>query len=210
MADYLDQFASTDNLLRTAQGNGFPSPAMGVAVPYQAMPVDDYIPPVLPRPNFSNVVTLPPRQLAQTNNAPTTPEHTNILKELINITRAKESSNNYTATNPKSSASGAYQYTDSTWNNFGGYPKAALAPPAVQDAKFEQDLMERYSKYGNPYQTIAAHYLPALADNPDKWFTPFKVHGRVVKPVIDYVRYVVHGTPLEKGLHEYIAQQQNG
>lgn len=220
MTDYLDQFASTDNLLRAAQGNGFPSPAMGVAPPYQSAPIvsqpyihiplDEYTPPVLPKPNINNVISLVPKQQTQTVDHSVSPDHESILRELLRITKAKESSDNYIAVNPKSSASGAYQYTDSTWNNFGGYPKAALAPPAVQDAKFEQDLMERYSKYGNPYQTIAAHYLPALADEPSKWFKPFKVHGRVVKPVIDYIKYVVHDTPLEKGLHEYIAQQQNG
>lgn len=208
MPDYLDQFASTQNLLALAHsmGAGMPAPASGMVTPYQSsIPIDDYIPPSLPP---SNVVHIQPRQQLQ----PVTPspDHANILQQLTNIIRSKESSNNYSAVNKKSTASGAYQYTDSTWNNYGGYPKAALAPPAVQDQRFEQEVASRYAKYGNPYQTIAAHYLPALADSPAKWFTPFKVHGRVVKPVIDYVRYVVHGTPLENGLHEYITQQQNG
>lgn len=210
MTDYLDQFASTQNLLDSARGMGagMPASASESATPYQpSIPTDDYLPPRLPLQN--NVVNIQPRQQQPVPVQPN-PAHTNILQELTNIIRQKESSDDYSAVNKKSSASGAYQYTDSTWNNYGGYPKAALAPPAVQDQRFEQDIAARYAKYGNPYQAIAAHYLPALADTPNKWFSPFKVHGKVVQPVINYVRYIVRGTPLESGLHEYIAQQSNG
>jgi muramidase (phage lysozyme) len=47
----------------------------------------------------------------------------------------RESGGNYKAENPTSTASGKYQFLDSTWNGYGGYTHASDAPPAVQDAK---------------------------------------------------------------------------
>jgi hypothetical protein len=54
--------------------------------------------------------------------------------------RRHESGGNYQAKNPVSTASGAYQYLNSTWQTMsaraghGGYPTARSAPPWVQDA----------------------------------------------------------------------------
>jgi hypothetical protein len=47
----------------------------------------------------------------------------------------RESGGDYQADNPNSSACGAYQILDSTWNGYGGYSSACDAPPSVQDAK---------------------------------------------------------------------------
>ena len=53
----------------------------------------------------------------------------------------------YTAQNPRSSASGRYQFLDSTWQGLDaaeGYSRAVYAPPAVQDAA----ARELYSQAG--------------------------------------------------------------
>lgn len=58
--------------------------------------------------------------------------------------RACESGNNYTAQNPSSTASGAYQFLDSTWAGFGGYARAMYAPASVQD----QYALQEYNADG--------------------------------------------------------------
>lgn len=208
MADPVQEFVSQQNLFNLAQGQvpmGAPS-ASDVS-----SGLDTFMPPVP-----SNIIHMP--QVAQRKyisydvEPQATQQNQNFdssAKLLTQIIRQKESTDNYQAVNPRSTASGAYQYTDSTWNGYGGYPKAALAPPAVQDKKFQADIIHRLATYGgDPYKAIAAHYLPALADDPTKWDKPFKVHGRTVKPVLSYVRYVTKGTPLEAGLDEYLTQRQ--
>ncbi|HUC87412.1 MAG TPA: LysM peptidoglycan-binding domain-containing protein [Candidatus Saccharimonadales bacterium] len=55
---------------------------------------------------------------------------------------ARESGCNY-ATNTGNGYSGAYQFDASTWGDFDGYPAAYLAPPAVQDQKFQQEYAAR-------------------------------------------------------------------
>lgn len=166
---------------------------------------------------LSNVLQRPDRVLPAATNAassalaPTMPlvGQGISLEELANITKSKESSGNYAALNkqsPGNTASGAYQYTDSTWNGYGGYAKAMLAPPEVQDRRFSEDLQKRVDRFGgDPFKVIAAHYLPALANDPSRWNTPFRFKsGKTVKPVAEYVRYVVKGTPLEEAFNDYI------
>lgn len=49
-----------------------------------------------------------------------------------------ESGGNYDAENPTSTASGAYQIIDGTWDGYGGYSHASDAPPHIQDERAAQ------------------------------------------------------------------------
>lgn len=134
-------------------------------------------------------------------------------EQLTAWVKRTESSGNYTALNrqkPGNTASGAYQYTDRTWNGYGGYAKAMYAPREVQDRRFAEDIAGRMQKYGgDPFKAIAAHYLPAYANNPAVWQQRLKVGKDVVDPIATYVRKVIRGTPLEAQFNGYLARHQD-
>ena len=83
-------------------------------------------PPPAPVPQPAPVVTTTP---------PPPPTGEGLPAILITI-RGCESGHDYTARNPRSSASGAFQFIDSTWRAYGDsrWPRAYLAPRDVQDA----------------------------------------------------------------------------
>jgi murein DD-endopeptidase MepM/ murein hydrolase activator NlpD len=57
------------------------------------------------------------------------------IEQILATIRRVESGDNYQAQAAGSSASGAYQIIDSTWNHYAGYRRAAHAPPDIQDTK---------------------------------------------------------------------------
>lgn len=60
------------------------------------------------------------------------------VEAILATIRQLESGGDYTARAGGSSASGAYQFLDSTWAGYGGYTRAYVAPPEVQDEKATQ------------------------------------------------------------------------
>jgi hypothetical protein len=157
----------------------------------------------------------PPQPQQNFQESPVPPVHPNgqVNPDFITqLMKNHESKGSYTVKNPdpNSTASGAYQYTDATWNGYGGYTKAMLAPPAVQDQKFREDIANRILHYnGNPFKVIAAHYQPMRADHPETWNEPVKGNrGKQSQSVASYVAQTVHGTPLEQAFQTYMRNPQ--
>lgn len=154
-----------------------------------------------------------PRQQQQTTEHPFPVIGQDIpLEDFVNLHKSKESSGDYQALNtekPGNTASGAYQYTDATWNNYGGYAKALLAPKEVQDRRYMEDLQRRLQKYGgDPFKAMAEHYLPALANDTSRWDERFRFrNGNTVAPVSTYLRQMVRGSSLEEPLETYLQSQ---
>lgn len=86
--------------------------------------------------------------------------------------REMESGNNYTSINRGDGqgdwATGAYQFTDTTWQSFNSeYDRAFLAPPSVQDQVAEAYLRHYVEKFGMQLIVIPiAWYLPKALSEP--------------------------------------------
>lgn len=118
----------------------------------------------------------------------------NEIDVILATIRQVESGNNYRAVNNGDGkgdiASGAYQFITSSWNNYGGYKDAYLAPPSVQDAKATELVRHIKSNYGNYVIYIPIHwYLPATFSDPS-WLdkVPFAGEGnnKTVRQYADY------------------------
>ncbi len=81
--------------------------------------------------------------------------------------RQMESGGNYQARAAKASASGAYQFIDSTWNRFGGFTSAWQAPPEVQDARALLDVQKFLDRYGDVAMIPVAWYWPRALSHPE-------------------------------------------
>ena len=91
----------------------------------------------VPAPAAQNVLVLP-AQIA------------NILATI----RYVESRGNYDAPPNKGGASGAYQFIASTWNGYGGYSHAYLAPAEIQDERAALDVERFLAQWNNDVSMI--------------------------------------------------------
>ena len=89
------------------------------------------------------------------------------IANILATIRYVESRGNYTAAPNKGRASGAYQFITSTWNNYGGYPDAYLAPPEIQDERAAADVNRFLAQWNNDVSMIPVMwYFPRAAQDP--------------------------------------------
>lgn len=93
------------------------------------------------------------------------------IEDFMAAIRQVESGGRYNIGPNASGASGAYQFIDSTWGNFGGYKSAYLAPPEVQDERARQLMQSYYDQFGS-WDYVAAAWIGGpgtAAKGPSAW-----------------------------------------
>lgn len=90
------------------------------------------------------------------------------FNDILTTIRLMESGNNYTLGKNRGGASGAYQYIDSTWGNYRGYPSAYLAPQWVQDERALAHVKAiLWTWKGDVSMVPVIWYYPRAANSPD-------------------------------------------
>ena len=106
------------------------------------------------------------------------------IQAILATIRTLESSGNYQAQARGSTASGAYQFIDGTWNGYAGYTRAADAPPEVQDAKAATmvlNILERFADVSAIPVTWYIGHLPNAGSS--EWDTvPHPAAGNSLTP----------------------------
>jgi murein DD-endopeptidase MepM/ murein hydrolase activator NlpD len=111
--------------------------------------------------------------------------HGGSIEPVLATIRQLESGGDYTARARGSTASGAYQFLDSSWARYGGYPTAADAPPAVQDAKAVENVTGILAAHNGDVAAVPVvlyiGYVPH--DESPGWDTvPYPNAGNVLTP----------------------------
>lgn len=76
------------------------------------------------------------------------------VERILATIRALESGGDYAIRARGSTASGAYQFLDSSWDGYGGYQRASDAPPAVQDAKAASNVAAILDQHGDDVSAV--------------------------------------------------------
>lgn len=90
------------------------------------------------------------------------------LAVILDTIRTIESGGDYQTPKNRGGASGAYQYIDSTWNNYEGYTSAYLAPHEIQDGRAATDVQAILSTYGDVAFVPVVWYWPRAASDPSQ------------------------------------------
>jgi hypothetical protein len=108
--------------------------------------------------------------------------------KILSTIRQMESGNNYTAQNPTSSASGAYQFIDSTWQSLTKklgigteFKKAKDAPPAIQDQVAAAHLQEIMGKAGGDISKVPTAWFTGNVQGKSSAVSPEQVQAYVQK-----------------------------
>jgi hypothetical protein len=125
--------------------------------------------PVPPKPVAKSAPTAATSETSTTTTPPTTtpatpaapaPAARNVIaypSQIANILatiRYVESRGDYSAPLNKGRASGAYQFITSTWDGYGGYAEAYLAPPEIQDERAAADVNRFLAQWDNDVSMV--------------------------------------------------------
>ena len=91
------------------------------------------------------------------------------LGTILAAIRAIESGGDYGAAARSSTASGAYQFLDSSWGGYGGYRRARDAPPPVQDAKAAELATSILARNGGDVASVPVSWYIGHVPVGDEW-----------------------------------------
>lgn len=126
--------------ISTSLAQGLTQPKINSAKPILDEPTPIASPPPSPSVSLSRTASRPAKPLPKSVTGsrfvapPIAPPSSNLPAGLLCIRRL-ESTDNYRQPGSPYGDYGGYQYKSGTWDGYGGYVRADLAPPAVQDER---------------------------------------------------------------------------
>ena len=101
------------------------------------------------------------------------------IEHILATIRYLESRGIYTLPPNLGGASGAYQFVHSTWNGYGGYEHAYLAPPHIQDERAAKDVNMFLAQFDNDVSMVPVMWYFPIAARETEWMdrVPKPEHG---------------------------------
>jgi hypothetical protein len=130
-------------------------------------------PPTSPPPTVAGPVDPPARNITV---------YPRQIEHILATIRYLESRGIYTLPPNKGGASGAYQFVPSTWNGYGGYEHAHLAPPHIQDERAAKDVNMFLAQFNNDVSMIPVMWYFPIAARQHEWMdrVPKPEHGNLL------------------------------